>query len=69
MCSRCHDGRGNPALSKNQFNVLKLAEMSRALEDLAISRISDSGPARMPPPRAGVLTPESIQAAIGELQK
>jgi cytochrome c553 len=69
MCSRCHDGRGNPALSKNHFNVLKLAEMSRSLKDLAIARISDTGPARMPPVRAGALTPESIQAAIGELQK
>jgi cytochrome c553 len=69
MCSRCHDGRGNPALSKNHFNVLKLAEMSRSLKDLAIARISDTGPARMPPPRAGALTPESIDAAIGELRK
>lgn len=69
MCSRCHDGRGNPALSKNQFNVLELANMTRALKDLAVARINDTGPARMPPPRAGALTPESIQAAIAELQK
>jgi mono/diheme cytochrome c family protein len=69
MCSRCHDGRGNPALSKNHFNVLELAEMSRPVKDLAIARISGTGPARMPPPRSGTLTPESIQAAIVELQK
>jgi hypothetical protein len=69
MCSRCHDGRGNPALSKNGFNVLKLTDMPRALKDLAIARINDPGPARMPPPRSGTLTPESIQAAIIELQK
>jgi cytochrome c553 len=69
MCSRCHDGRGNPALSKNQFNVLKLADMPRALKDLAAARIQETGAARMPPPRAGTLTPESIQAAIVELQK
>lgn len=69
MCSRCHDGRGNPALSKNHFNVLKLADMSRAMKDLAIVRINETGPARMPPPRSGTLTPDSAQAAIAELQK
>jgi hypothetical protein len=69
MCSRCHDGRGNPALNKNQFNVLKLADMTRALKDFAIARINDPGPARMPPPRSGTLTPESIQAATIELRK
>jgi hypothetical protein len=69
MCSRCHDGRGNPALGKNHFNVLRLADMPRALKDLAIARITDAGPARMPPPRSGALTPESIQAATVELQK
>jgi cytochrome c553 len=69
MCSRCHDGRGNPALSKNQFNVLKLADMTRAIKDLAITRINETGLKRMPPPRSGTLTSESIQAAIGELQK
>jgi mono/diheme cytochrome c family protein len=69
MCSRCHDGRGNPNLSKNHFNVLKLPELSRAAKDLAIARINDTGSARMPPVRSGVLTPESAQAAIVELQK
>ena len=58
-----------PALSKNQFNVLKLADMPRAIKDLAAARIQDTGAARMPPPRAGTLTPESIQAAIVELQR
>lgn len=69
MCSRCHDGRGNPALSKNLFNVLKLADMPRATKDLAIARISATGTARMPPWRSGTLTTESIQAAIVELKK
>lgn len=69
MCSRCHDGRGNPALSKNHFNVLQLVDTTRELKDVAIARISETGAARMPPPRAGTLTPESIQAAIVELQK
>lgn len=69
MCSRCHDGRGNPALRKNQFNVLKLDEMTRPAKEAAIARISDTGPARMPPRRSGTLTPDSLQAAIRELQK
>lgn len=69
MCSRCHDGRGNPALSKNHFNVLALADMGRATKDLAIARISAAGTTRMPPPRSGTLSPASIQAAIAELQK
>ena len=68
MCARCHDGRGNPALRKNQFNVLRLGEMSRSQKDLAIERINSSD-AVMPPPRAGRLTPEAIQAATLELQK
>jgi MYXO-CTERM domain-containing protein len=65
MCARCHDGRGNPQLSKNRFNVRKLEEMPRATKDLAISRI---GAKQMPPPRAGALTPEAIRAATLELQ-
>jgi MYXO-CTERM domain-containing protein len=69
MCARCHDGRGNPELNKNRFNVRKLEEMPRAAKDLAISRISETGSTRMPPWRVGRLTPDSIQAAILELQK
>jgi cytochrome c553 len=68
MCARCHDGRGNPALRKNQFNVLRLAELPRSLKDLAIERL-ESSTATMPPQRAGRLTPEAIQAAKLELQK
>ena len=69
MCARCHDGRGNPRLSKNHFNVLALDALPRPEKDLAIARLSDSGRNRMPPWRAGSLTPESIQAATLELQK
>jgi hypothetical protein len=69
MCSRCHDGRGNPELSKNQFNVLKLDETSRSLKDSAIARINAPDERRMPPWRVGTLTPEAIQAATLELQK
>ncbi len=66
MCARCHDGRGNPQLNKNHFNVRKLDDMPRAEKDLAISRIGAMG---MPPWRAGTLTPEAIRAATLELQR
>ena len=70
MCARCHDGRGNPELPKNSFNVHKLEQMPRAAKDLAITRMnSDSELLRMPPWRVGSLTPESIQAATAELMK
>jgi DNA-binding beta-propeller fold protein YncE len=69
MCARCHDGRGNPSLGKNRFNVLQLSALSRQEKDLAIARLSDTGPARMPPWRAGSLDADSIRAATAELQK
>ena len=69
MCGRCHDGRGNPALNKNLFNVRALEQMSRATKDLAIGRINETGLARMPPPRSGTLTPDAARAAIAELTK
>jgi YVTN family beta-propeller protein len=69
MCARCHDGRANPQLGKSHFNVLALDTLPRAEKDLAIARIADPGPTRMPPWRAGSLTPDSIAAATTELQK
>ena len=68
MCARCHDGRGNPQLSKNHFDVRKLEEMPRAEKDLAISRISETAATRMPPWRVGTLTPDAIRAATLQLQ-
>ena len=69
MCSRCHDGRGNPELNKNHFDVRRLDEMSRMTKDRAIERINAQDESRMPPWRAGHLTPEALQAAVAELQK
>jgi len=69
MCARCHDGRGNPDLNKNLFDVRRLDEMSRGAKDLAIERINASNATRMPPWRAGSLTPEAIQAATAELEE
>jgi hypothetical protein len=69
MCGRCHDGRGNPALPKNQFNVRQLDSLSRALKDEAVARVQASDETRMPPWRAGSLTPAALQAALAELGK
>jgi len=71
MCSRCHDGRGNPAISRNAFNVRTLDDMSRAEKDTAISRLLEpaSSPLKMPPWRAGSLTQEALDSAIAELSK
>jgi len=69
MCGRCHDGRGNPALMKNLFNVRKLDAMSRAQKDRAIMRVQATDETRMPPWRAGSLTPDALQAVIAELAK
>lgn len=69
MCARCHDGRGNPALAKNAFNVLELDSMSRPVKDRAIARVTATGKLQMPPPRVGKLSPESIEAVVAELQK
>lgn len=69
MCARCHDGRGNPELEKNQFDVLRLDEMSREMKDRAISRVTATGRLRMPPWRTGTLSQESIDAVVAELSK
>jgi hypothetical protein len=69
MCARCHDGRGDPSLEKNRFNVLVLDELPREIKDKAIMRINADGQTRMPPWRVGELTPEAKAAAISELQK
>jgi hypothetical protein len=69
MCGRCHDGRGDPSLSKNRFNVLQLDSMPAAEKMLAITRINALDHTRMPPQRVGTLSPEAILAATAELQK
>lgn len=69
MCARCHDGRGNPALAKNQFNVLQLDTMPREVKDRAIARVTATGRLQMPPPRVATLTPDAIDAVVAELQE
>jgi hypothetical protein len=71
VCSRCHDGRENPDLTRAAFNVKKLSEMSREEKDLAITRLEEpeSSVTRMPPWRAATLPPAELAAAIEELRK
>lgn len=69
MCSRCHDGRSNPALMRSRFDVKKLDQMSRMEKDLAITRMKAPRESRMPPWRMGTLTPESLQAATALLEQ
>jgi cytochrome c553 len=70
-CSRCHDGRANPAISRAAFNVKNLAGMSREEKDLAIMRLQEpeTSITKMPPWRAAVLPPAELAAAIAELGK
>ncbi|WP_437817745.1 c-type cytochrome [Sorangium sp. So ce1078] len=72
LCSRCHDGRVNPALSRANFNVKNLDGMSRGMKDAAILRLQEpaTSPLRMPPWRAAdPLSPAELAAAIEELRK
>jgi hypothetical protein len=71
VCSRCHDGRSNPALSKSAFNVKKLEQMSREEKDLAISRLTEPAGSlsRMPPWRAATLPENELESALTELAK
>ncbi|WP_437561747.1 c-type cytochrome [Sorangium sp. So ce542] len=72
LCSRCHDGRVNPALSRARFNVKDLDGMSRETKDAAILRLQEpaTSPLRMPPWRAAdALPPAELAAAIEELRK
>jgi len=71
MCSRCHDGRADPALGRARFNVQKLEQMSREEKDLAVVRMQlpASSKLKMPPWRAARLPDDANQAAITELRK
>ncbi|XXT24192.1 hypothetical protein WME94_21870 [Sorangium sp. So ce429] len=72
LCSRCHDGRGDPALSRATFNVKNLDGMPREVKDRAIVRLQEpaTSPLRMPPWRAAdALPPAELAAAIEELNK
>jgi hypothetical protein len=69
MCSRCHDGRADPALGRSRFNVMALDQMPETEIALAQSRMQEpvGSVLKMPPWRTGELTPEALQAAMAAL--
>jgi hypothetical protein len=71
VCTHCHDGRANPAITRSHFNVKNLDVMSRAAKDIAIQRLQEpeSSTLRMPPRRAATLPAAELAAAIEELRK
>lgn len=71
MCSRCHDGRAGPELSRSNFNVRELERMSRLEKDTAIARIlePDDSPLKMPPWRSGRLNPVAQGLVIEALSR
>lgn len=71
MCSRCHDGRGNPAISRSAFDVTRLDSLSLAQKATAIQRLQEppTSTLRMPPWRAGELSPAELAAALSELSR
>ena len=66
MCSRCHDGRGNPAISRSLFDVNEIGSLTPTQKDKVIARLRDPN-APMPPARAGWLPPAALEAVEAEL--
>jgi hypothetical protein len=71
ICSRCHDGRASTAFTRSNFDVKRLAEMTREEKMVAIARLQEPPDSvlHMPPWRAATLPPAAAQAAIDELNK
>lgn len=71
MCSRCHDGRANPAVSRSRFNVHDLGTISNEQKLAIIQRLQEpaSSIKLMPPWRAGELPAGALEAVLGELAK
>jgi hypothetical protein len=70
-CSQCHNGRLDQGVSRANFNVLALDQMSRAVKDKAIARLSQEAESTkiMPPRRFARLSAEEIALAVEELKK
>ncbi len=71
MCARCHDGRGNPEISRNSFDVRRLDQLTSNQKAAAIQRMQAPADSvfLMPPWRAGSLPPAELAAAISELSR
>lgn len=71
QCQQCHHARLDPTLSRDQFLVDELDQMSRAEKDLAIARINLPVDTRltMPPPLFRTLDATERALMISELRK
>jgi mono/diheme cytochrome c family protein len=71
MCQGCHNARLDPSLSRANFNVERLDEMSREVRDTAIARLRkpDTDRKKMPPPRFHALSDAERDLVIEELSK
>lgn len=71
MCARCHDGRGNPAISRARFDVRSPELLSPVQKANAIQRMTEPADSvlLMPPRRAGELPPAELAAAIDLLSR
>jgi cytochrome c553 len=71
MCTRCHNDRLDPSLSRAHFDVTQLATMSAGQKMQAINRLQmpKDSPLVMPPVRAAELSADEIQAAVQALSQ
>jgi hypothetical protein len=71
QCQQCHNARLDPTITRDQFLVDNLDQMSRDEKDLAIQRIEMSIDTRlsMPPPLFRLPTQQERELMIKELQK
>jgi hypothetical protein len=71
MCQQCHNANLDMTITREQFLVDQLDQMSRAEKDLAIQRLQKPDDTRlaMPPVLFRTITDAERQLMIGELQK
>lgn len=62
MCGQCHNGRSDPSLSKRNFDVFGLDDLSAAQRDLIVDRVRRPAEDRyrMPPTFLRALTDDEV---------
>jgi len=71
QCQQCHNARLDPTITRDQFLVDQLDQMSRDEKDVAIQRIQTATDTRltMPPPLFRLPTDHDRELMIAELKK
>ncbi len=71
VCSQCHNPRLDQSISRANFTVANLANMSRTMKDKAIARLGldDDNVRKMPPARFYTLSDSERDLLITELSK